>query len=133
MIDSKSLRIGNYILHKSGVRILPVKVNFEHFELLSKGLGKDMFPIALKRELLLKCGFIENPKYYLLPNAREFVLALPVQGANIIDVQAYIPATNEVYARATVNELIVTNNIHYLHQLQNLYHAIAAIELEITI
>ncbi len=48
MIDPSALRIGNYILHKSGVRILPVKCDFQHFELLSNGMAKDMFPVALK-------------------------------------------------------------------------------------
>jgi hypothetical protein len=133
MIDPITLRIGNYILHKSGVRILPVKCNFQHFELLAKGMAKDIFPVALKADVLKKCGFIENEKYYLLPDAKEFILTLPVKGTNKNEIRAYLANNNEPYARATVNELIITNNIHHLHQLQNLYYALTGAELEVSI
>ena len=132
MINANELRLGNYILHKGGVRILPVKCSYAHFELLSKGQVKDMFPIPLKPDVLEKCGFTENKKYYQAPEVREFVLALPVKGSNTNEIKAYINKT-ETYARATVNELIITNNIHHLHQLQNLYYALVASELDITL
>lgn len=131
MIDPSELRLGNYILHKAGVRILPTKCGFQHFELLSKGLAKDIFPIALKPEMLQKCGFIENKKYYLLPDAREFILTLPVMGKNKNEMYAYINSNKESYARATINDLIISNNFYYVHQLQNLYFAVIGNELEI--
>ena len=131
MIDATELRLGNYILQKTGVRILPVKTNFQHFELFSKGLAKDMFPVALKADLLQKCGFIENKKYHLLPESREFVLVLPVTGTNKNEMHAFMNANKEIYVRATVNDLIISNNFHYLHQLQNVYHAIVGKELEV--
>ena len=131
MINAGELRIGNYILHKAGVRILPAKCTFQHFELLSKGSAKDIFPIALKPDILEKCGFIENKKYYLLPDAREFVLALPVMGNNKNDIYAYINSNKESYARAAVNDLTISNNFYYLHQLQNLYYALVGKELEV--
>ncbi|MCW3108495.1 MAG: hypothetical protein JWQ09_3001 [Segetibacter sp.] len=133
MIDASELRIGNYILHKTGVRILPVKCTFQHFELLSKGLAKDIFPIALKPDMLQKCGFIENKKYHLYPDAREFMLTLPVMGNNKNEIYAYINSNQESYARATINDLIISNNLYYLHQLQNLYYALAGKELEVTV
>lgn len=133
MIDGSALRLGNYILHKTGVRILPVKCTFQHFDLLSKGLEKDMFPIALKPDTLKKCGFIENPKYHLLPDTREFILTLPVKGIHKNEIFAYINSSSEPYARATVNDLIGSNNIYYLHQLQNLYYALLGVELEVVI
>jgi len=133
MIDASELRPGNYILHKSGVRILPVKCSFQHFELLAKGQAKDMFPIALKPDLLQKCGFIENKKYYLLPDAREFILTLPVMGNNKNEICAYINSNKESYARATVNDLVISNNFYYLHQLQNLCYALTGKELEVII
>ena len=133
MIEASELRQGNYILHKSGVRILPVRCTFQHFEMLSKGLAKDVFPIALKPEILQKCGFIENKKYHLLPDAREFVLTLPVMGNNKNEIYAYINSNKESYARATINDLVISNNFYYLHQLQNLYHALLGKELEVTL
>lgn len=131
MIEASELRIGNYILHKSGVRILPVTCSFQHFELLSKGSAKDMFPMPLKTDLLLQCGFVENKKYYLLPDAKEFILTLPVTGNNKNEVYAYINSNKESYARATINNLIISNNFYYLHQLQNLYYAFIGKELEV--
>lgn len=133
MIDALELRLGNYILHKNGVRILPVKCTFQHFELLSKGLAKDFFPIPLKQDILKKCGFIENAKYYLSPETREFILTLPVKGIHKNDISAFIADSNAPYARAALNELIVSNNIHNLHQLQNLYYALVGNELEVVI
>jgi hypothetical protein len=133
MIDASELRLGNYILHKSGVRILPVKAGFQHFELLAKGLAKDVFAIALKPDILQKCGFIENKKYHLFPDAREFVLTLPVMGNNKNEIYAYININKESYARASVNDLIISNNIYFVHQLQNLYYALVCKELEVLI
>jgi hypothetical protein len=133
MIDASELRLGNYILQKSGVRILPVKAGFQHFELLAKGLAKDVFAIALKPDILQKCGFIENKKYHLFPDAREFVLTLPVMGNNKNEIYAYININKESYARASVNDLIISNNIYFVHQLQNLYYALVCKELEVLI
>jgi hypothetical protein len=131
MIDPSELRIGNYILYKSGVRILPVICTLQHFELFAKGATKDAFPIALKPEILAKCGFIENKKYYLNPEAKEFILTLPVMGANKNEINAYLNAKNESYARATVNDLVITNNFHHLHQLQNVFYAFTGKELDV--
>jgi hypothetical protein len=133
MIDPSELRLGNYILHKTGLRILPVKCTYRHFELFSKGLTKDAFPIALKPEMLQKCGFVENGNYYQLPEAREFILTLPVMGNNKNEIYGYINSKKESYARATVNELVISNNFYYLHQLQNIYYAIIGKELEIVL
>lgn len=133
MIVASELRLGNYILHKSGVRIVTVQTNFQHFELLSKGLAKDMFPIALKHDILQKCGFIENKKYYLLPDAREYILTLPVMGNNKNEIYAYINSNKESYARATVNDLVISNNFYYVHQLQNVYYVLTGKEMELVL
>jgi hypothetical protein len=133
MIDPSELRLGNNILFKSGVRILPVKCTLQHFEQFAKGSAKDAFPIALKPDTLLKLGFVENKKYYLYPDAREFVLALPVMGNNKNEVYAYINSNKESYARATVNDLVITNNFHYLHQLQNLCYVLTGTDLDVAL
>ena len=131
MIDASELRLGNYVLHKASVRILPVKLTFQHFELLGKGLMKDFFPIGFKPDILQKCGFIENKKYHLYPEGREFILALPVMGNNKNEVYAYI--NKETYARAVVNNLVISNNFRYVHQLQNLYYALVGNEFDVVI
>ncbi|MDB5191840.1 MAG: hypothetical protein JWQ96_1403 [Segetibacter sp.] len=131
MIDLSELRLGNYILHKAGVRILPVKATFQHFDIQAKGFSKDIFPIGLKPDMLQKCGFIENIKYYLYPEGREFVLTLPVMGNNKNEIYAYINTNKESYARATVNDLVISNHFYNLHQLQNLYYALVGKELDV--
>ena len=131
MIDAAQLRIGNYILHKSGVRILPVKCTFQHFQFFSKGLNKDAFPIALKPDILLKCGFLENKQYYLLPDAHEFVLTLPIIGKNNNVIVACLNSKQECYSRVTVNDLIISNHFYNVHQLQNIYYALLNEEMVI--
>ncbi len=131
MIQANELRLGNYILQKLNNKISTVKCNYSHFELLAKGDDKTLFPVVLKAELLEKCGFIENKEYALLPEAREFILILPISGTNKNEIYAYIKSNKECFGRATVNGLVVSNNFYQLHQLQNLYFALTGTEVEI--
>jgi hypothetical protein len=131
MISASELRIGNYVLHKTGVRILPVKINFEHFQLLQKGSEKDFFPIKLQPDILLKCDFEENKSYALLPEERQFILTLPIIGNNKNEVIVFVH--KEIYARAVVNDLVISNHFYYLHQLQNLYFSLIGKEMEIVL
>lgn len=133
MINATELRLGNYILHKTGVRILPVKYSFLHVELQARGEGKNMFPVVLKPEVLEKCGFIENKKYALYPEAREFILTLPIIGDQQNEIRAYIKSNKECFGRATINNLPISNNFYHLHPLQNLYHALVGKELDVTL
>lgn len=132
MINASELRLGNYLMQKVFTRIITTPCTFEHFERLKKG-EEDLFPVVLKAELLEKCGFIENKSYPLLPGAREFRLVLPVIGNNQNEFFAYIKNNKECFARATANGLPVSNNIYYLHQLQNLYFALTGNEIAIKI
>jgi hypothetical protein len=131
MINPVELRLGNYVLHKASVRILPTRLDFSHFELLAKGQVNAFFPVALKVDILQKCGFTENKKYYQAPEVLEFVLPLPVKGNNKNEILAYVG--KETYARAVVNEIIITNHIYHLHQLQNLYYALTSAELDVMV
>lgn len=131
MIKAEELRLGNIILQKQLGKISTVKCAYAHFELLAKGQYKDLYPVVLKAELLEKCGFIENMDYPLLPDAREFILALPVIGSNKNEIFAYIKNNKECFARAAVNGLPASNNFYNLHQLQNVYHALTGTEMPI--
>jgi hypothetical protein len=133
MINANELRLGNYILQKINTRIIPVQCSFQHYELLQSGNGKDMYPLTLKAELLEKAGFAENPKYPLLPDAREFILVLPIVSSNNNEIRAYIKNNKECFARAVVNNLPVSNNFYYLHQLQNLYFSLTNEELMMSV
>lgn len=133
MINENELRLGNYILQKVNTRIVPVKCTHQHFELLKNGNAKDIFPVTLKAEVLEKCGFVENKKYALLPDAREFTLVLPVIGNANNEIRAYIKNNKECFARVVLNNLPVSNNFYNLHQLQNVYFSLINEELKISL
>ena len=131
MINPAELRLGNLVLHKTGTRIIPVPVQFSHFEFMAKGETSSFFPVNLKPEWFEKCGFIENKDYPLLPDAKEFVLVLPVHGNNRNEIYGYMKSNKECFARATVNQLPVSANVFTVHALQNLFFSLTATELSI--
>jgi len=131
MINENELRLGNYVLQKVNTRIVPVKCTHQHFELLKNGSAKDIFPLTLKAEILEKCGFSENKNYPLMPDAREFILVLPVIGNANNEIRAYIKNNGECFGRVTLNNLPVSNNFYHLHQLQNIYFALTNEELKV--
>lgn len=131
MIKSQEFRLGNYLLHKTGVRVLTVRCTLEHFALLAKGGEKDLFPVVLSAPVLEKCGFAENKKYPLLPESREFIRVVPVMGSGEIELRAYVKNNKECFGRAMLNGVPVSNNFYHLHQLQNLYQTLTGEELEL--
>lgn len=133
MIKAQEFRPGNYLLHKTGVRILTVACTFDHFVLMAKDGGKDLFPVVLSSKILEGCGFAENKKYPLLPESREFVLVLPVMGSGDVSIKAYVKANKECFARAMMNNVPLSNNVHHLHSLQNLYQAFTGEEMAVKI
>ena len=132
MIKGHEFRLGNYLMHKTGVRILTVRCTVEHFALLPGG-EKDLFPVVLSAPVLEKCGFTENKKYALLPESREFILVVPVMGSGAIEIKAYIKNNKECFGRVMMTGVPLSNNFHHLHQLQNVYFALTGNELEVTL
>jgi hypothetical protein len=130
MIEANELRPGNYLLQKVNNKISMVKCSFQHFEMLSKGDSASLYPVVLNPGLLERCGFRENKDYALYPEAREFILLLPVIGDNKNELYAYVKSNKECFGRATVNGAVASNNFYQLHQLQNLYFALTGRELE---
>ena len=131
MINANELRLGNYLMQKMQTKIVTTRCTHQHFEMASKGETKDLYPVVLKAELLEKSGFTENKDYPLLPDAREFRMVLAIPGSNKNEICAYIKNNKECFGRATVNNLPVSHNFYYLHQLQNLYFALTGEELRI--
>jgi hypothetical protein len=131
MVKSNEFRLGNYLMHKTGVRILTVPCSYQHFSLMEKDGGKELFPVLLAPANLEKAGFIENKKYALLPESREFILVLPVMGSGDVAIKAYVKANKECFARVMLNNVPISNNVHQLHQLQNLYFSLTGQELEV--
>ncbi|MDB5197461.1 MAG: hypothetical protein JWP88_1832 [Flaviaesturariibacter sp.] len=131
MINGQELRLGNYVLYKNLGKINMVRCGWAHFEKLAAGDAKDLYPVALKAELLQRCSFIENKDYPLLPQAHEFRLVLPVMGGNKNEITCWIKSNGECFGRAIVNDLPVSQNFHHLHTLQNLYYGLVGEELSI--
>ena len=131
MMKASELRIGNYLMQKLGTRIVVVICSYNNFELLQSGGAADLHPLLLKPELLLRCGFEENKKYALLPQAREFKRVMPVSGSGSNELLAYVKTNGECFGRAVLNGVPISNNFHHLHTLQNLYFALTGTELEI--
>ncbi len=131
MINTSELRLGNYILHKLNGKISMLPSKFIHFDLLHKGEEAGFYPVVLKPELLEKCGFKENKNYTLLPQAREFILVIPVIGSNKNELYGYVKNNGECFIRAAVNGCVASINYFHLHQLQNLFFMLAGEELDI--
>lgn len=129
MINATEIRLGNAIMYKAGHVIKKVTLQLSHFELMAAEGTKDFFPIVLKPDLFTGCGFVENRDYPLAPAAREFTLTLPVIGSNKNEIFGYCKSNGECFARATVNGLVISNNVFNLHSLQNLYFALTGEEL----
>ena len=130
MIKAQEFRLGNYLMHKTGVRILTVRCSLDHFALVARGGEKDLFPVVLSAPILEKCGFTENKKYALLPESREFMLVLPVMGSGEMQIRAYVKNNKECFGRVMMNGVPVSNNFHHLHQLQNVCFSLTGEELE---
>jgi hypothetical protein len=131
MIKPIEHRLDNYLMHKTGVRVLTMRCNYQHFELMAKDGGKDIFPLVLAPAILEKSGFTENKKYALLPESREFSLVLPVMGSGAVEIKAYVKNNKECFARAVLTNVPITNNIFHLHSLQNLYFSLTGEELQL--
>jgi hypothetical protein len=131
MVKSQEFRLGNYLMHKTGVRVLTMPCTFQHFELMAKDGGKDLFPVVLSPAILEKSGFVENKKYALLPESREFVLVLPVMGSGDVSIKAYVKNNKECFARLMTNNVPLSNNFYQLHQLQNTYFSLLGEELAV--
>jgi len=128
MINAHELRLGNRVLQKRNNRIRIVSIEYIHFEEMKKDITS-FYPIILKPEIFQQGGFKENSDYALLPQAREFILPLPVPGGHKTEICAYVKNNGECFGRATVDSLPASNNVFYLHQLQNLYFCLTGEEL----
>ncbi len=129
MVNATELRLGNNIMYKAGHAIKKVALQLPHFEALAAHGTKDFYPIVLKPEIFIGCGFVENKDYPLAPGAREFIITLPVIGSNKNEIYGYAKTNGECFARATVNGLVISNNVFNLHSLQNLHFALTGKEL----
>jgi len=123
MIKANELRIGNWIYwnipEKIGVphKVLAVKSNIPNTRPISLGESYDDFlPISLTPETLEKCGFYWSI-YHQAHHKENFEF----------DLQMSYPTgwTLTTFKKG----VIISSNILYIHQLQNLYYALTGEEL----
>jgi len=133
MINTTELRLGNRVLFKSSGRISAVAVDYAHFEVLAKEGAASFFPVMLKPEVFIQCGFLENKDYPLLPQAREFKLLLPLPGQHKTEIAGYQKSNGECFARLHVNGLPASTPVVHLHALQNLFFTLTGTELQVPV
>lgn len=140
MIDTKELRIGNYILYKgskakiSGISLKHILAYTFYKEAKTPTSTEnvslnveDCTPIPLAEELLLKCGMNECNDdaivRYIYCNGK-FKMSIVIHG-----LKKYI-----VHIHNLENgEQICGKEILYLHQLQNIYFDLTGNELEVSL
>lgn len=121
MIKAQDLRLGNYILHDGNpykvVRLNDAEVSFfnEKDKCRWTVTSNKVEPIELTPELLRKAGFdlIGNSFW----RKGGFLLFIHEDGLMF----------------QVGNQIVSYNPINYLHQLQNLFYALAGTELSITL
>lgn len=110
-MNAKELRIGNYIWNTYGfLQTITAEdiLDLSNYSNFKPERCQYFTPIPLTEEWLLKLGFQkEAPYFYLDP--------LKIHNNTVW------------YAKELISEI----NIHYIHQLQNLYFALTEKELEI--
>lgn len=131
MIDAKELRLGDYIYDKN---LRPQQVseitNFNRVCLGSNRIVEDLqncTPIPLNEELLLMCGMNEcNDDAIVRYAYRNGKLKMSII---IHRLKKYIVHIHDLEN----GEQICSNEILYLHQLQNIYFDLAGKELEVSL
>jgi hypothetical protein len=139
-MNANELRLGNLVYHKYQTgplqqdewvanKIAPQDIAWAvEFPQNYKG-------IPLTPEILEACGFTEDQEQRLKPVATDYNLSLPVNGDNKNEIFANYCEAGEpkCYACYTTNNHWSSNNLYYLHQLQNLYFALTSSELPVNL
>jgi hypothetical protein len=125
-MDSKELRIGNYVKWGGAIAEVVSICKIDRWSIELQAPDKkvqevaldDISPVALSLELLMnKCGFDSLGKLKLGIDHHRYCLMYQ-DGYMVLSNQNYEP-------------LIQFWDVRYLHRLQNLYYALKAIELPV--
>lgn len=125
MIQVESLRVGNWVKYgtnrmwKPGIIGTATKIAAAHFEDIQI-FGESLFdPIPLTEEILGKCGFVKIKGKQDIYRLRAFQLYMGIEGKAL------------AYTMYDATQYCHLRSIETLHDLQNLFFALYAEELEI--
>ena len=120
-MKATELRIKNLVLRDTEIRLISFLDETyvglsDDFEKRGMCLLTEIKPIPLTEEILLKCGFRKSKS-----------------GMYLFDKFSFDLSDFEFGVESDYYYLTISENIKYLHQLQNLYFALTDIELEINL
>ena len=131
-VQLSELRLGNWVVYPTyedeGVTDWGEK-QLEEDDFVELIQRSDIFvkPIRLSPELLEKCGFKKWASGCFSKQIDEYICF------QIEDDGRYGFWSDSVENECNFTVLSQDNRIHYLHQLQNLYHALTGQELEVNL
>lgn len=150
MIEAKDLRIGNLvnttvsigynpagIVKVTSISAYGINVWCDHG---AGGWGKfeDLEPIPLSAEWLVRMGFVKDEEQPLMPISEMYSLKLNIRGNGDTLISACAvtdkyPNKREFsnYANVTISDFWASNNMYFVHQIQNAVYALTGHELTI--
>jgi hypothetical protein len=133
-VSVKELRIGNYLNHSNRVLSKVVEITENDFRVENefgslKSTWADLFPIPLTEDILLRLGLIKKnitedmPEAFKQPDIDEYgnIWYNWVEGLFNLQIQTNGEIWFELYSHY--------KHVKYVHELQNLYHALTGQEL----
>lgn len=144
MIAANELRLDNYLNHKELgiIRVISISSKVGDYESIfaesvndgidySFNLDKNIMPILLTEEIILKCGFERSKSV-----RNTFKITTKSYLASFdITLYAYLDNTGIISAITLRQNKSLGDSLYdiYLHQLQNLYFALNGKELEVSL
>lgn len=123
-MKNTDLRIGNWVsLYGKFEKVESIGTYGVSFDTgFAKYTLPNLKPIPLKEEMLLKCGFEFNKKYYHSKYIKDLIKLIYDLDQKILYFK---------YKGEFIPMIQIPKNIEYLHELQNVIHALTGQELKI--
>lgn len=137
MIPKNELRLGNMVYVDGNrdtfftVVQLKAKVAFVKGKAIFQVEYEMLTPVLITSDTLSKCGFKEIQNVTIKSVAIEYALPVPVLGDDKHDIYAVVDNNDpkRTFAKTRINGLHVGNKLVFLHQIQNIYHALVNKEM----